>query len=444
MKAYITIVLFALLPGYLFSQGINFENGTFNSALEKARKENKVLFIDAWATWCAPCKHMDNTTFKDPRVGEVFKKNLIAFKIDVERGEGPALKIKYAIEGLPGYVFFDGDGNVIFRSKGAMGVDPFLNVVQQALDNAKDTNSLRSYVERYSSESTNEVFLKKYLDKLYASKSSNYSQVLEDYLKVQRSIEPSSRRMAQLLADHYSQIIYDGVADKIITENMNSPEWRLQVRKKVRETYQKIPQSMLQASLEHAITTRDSSMLEVILRRGDEANLIEGGELQRKKLHKFYYERTGMGEQFKKLLYDEADKFTRELDTSILRQDYLRVMNNKKNHTAAENERKITPHAVGKSKMLQEYAISYSKFAITNIEKEHAIKWARIAAYITPDDPYALSVYADLLYTFNSNQQEALRIKAQAVSIIRKENLGRSGMIESNYELMKSGKPIIL
>ena len=36
--------------------GIQFFNGTFKEALAKAKKENKMVMMDCYTTWCGPCK----------------------------------------------------------------------------------------------------------------------------------------------------------------------------------------------------------------------------------------------------------------------------------------------------------------------------------------------------------------------------------------------------
>ena len=57
MKKY-GIIFFLLLSGVCFSQTkqIVFELGNLESVLQKAAKENKLIFIDAYTTWCGPCK----------------------------------------------------------------------------------------------------------------------------------------------------------------------------------------------------------------------------------------------------------------------------------------------------------------------------------------------------------------------------------------------------
>ncbi len=58
MKKLIT-TLFLFLGVLAFTQtGIKFEDGNFSSLLAKAKKDKKLIFLDAYASWCGPCKLM--------------------------------------------------------------------------------------------------------------------------------------------------------------------------------------------------------------------------------------------------------------------------------------------------------------------------------------------------------------------------------------------------
>src|SRR5258705_1367432 len=79
------------------AQGISFEHGNFASVCAKAKKENKLIFIDFYTSWCGPCRHMAETVFKQEDVGSYFSSNFISYKIDAEKGEGRDIAAKYHI-----------------------------------------------------------------------------------------------------------------------------------------------------------------------------------------------------------------------------------------------------------------------------------------------------------------------------------------------------------
>jgi thiol:disulfide interchange protein len=92
---------------------INFSTKEYWQVLALAKTAHKKIFVDAYATWCGPCKQLQNTTFKDAKVAAYYNKNFINFKIDVEKGEGINLAQKWKIEGLPTLLFIDEKGKII-------------------------------------------------------------------------------------------------------------------------------------------------------------------------------------------------------------------------------------------------------------------------------------------------------------------------------------------
>ncbi|NQU42935.1 thioredoxin family protein, partial [bacterium] len=58
-------------------------------ALEQARRQNKAVFIDFWATWCKNCLVMNRVTFSDPSVQSALEP-FVKVKIQAERFDDPA------------------------------------------------------------------------------------------------------------------------------------------------------------------------------------------------------------------------------------------------------------------------------------------------------------------------------------------------------------------
>ena len=124
-----------LLSGSTFAQsdGILFNHSDWNSLLQEAGKENKLIFLDAYAEWCGPCKWMAANVFTDPEVGAYMNEHFINAKIDMEKGEGPDLQEKYMVKAYPTYIFVNSKGELVHRFCGSMPKEKFLAKVRNAL-----------------------------------------------------------------------------------------------------------------------------------------------------------------------------------------------------------------------------------------------------------------------------------------------------------------------
>lgn len=100
------------------SGGIEFYDGSWDEALALAKKENKIVFVDAYASWCGPCKMLKRNVFTDETVGAYFNKNFVNMEIDMERGEGPGLARKFHVRAYPTLIFVQPDGTIIKKAVG--------------------------------------------------------------------------------------------------------------------------------------------------------------------------------------------------------------------------------------------------------------------------------------------------------------------------------------
>lgn len=116
----------------LSAQGISFEKKSFKETLAKAKQENKLVFIDAMASWCGPCKMMERNIFPVAKVGDFYNKNFLNLTLDMEKGEGREVAQRYGIRAYPTFLFLNGDGELVLQNSGYLQEADFLKIGEEA------------------------------------------------------------------------------------------------------------------------------------------------------------------------------------------------------------------------------------------------------------------------------------------------------------------------
>ena len=116
-------------------QGIVFYDISIEKAMEKAKAENKYVFIDFHTKTCAPCKKMEKEVFSTPECGEYINKNFVPIMIDGEDdGIGAETAKKYDIFIFPTYLILSPDG---FKEGEVLGaeydVNKFLGMLKEII-----------------------------------------------------------------------------------------------------------------------------------------------------------------------------------------------------------------------------------------------------------------------------------------------------------------------
>ena len=79
------LLLFLLMSVSVNAQEIEWMS--MNEALEAQKNEPKKIFIDAYTTWCGPCKLLDRNTFGNKKVAKFVNENFYAVKFNAEGDE---------------------------------------------------------------------------------------------------------------------------------------------------------------------------------------------------------------------------------------------------------------------------------------------------------------------------------------------------------------------
>ena len=179
MKKIVLAVFMAAMALSLSAQ-INFREGGFAEALEAAKSENKLVFMDCYTSWCGPCKLMASKEFVQEKAGEYFNPRFVSVKIDMEKGEGVELRKRYDVNAYPTLLVLNVKGELLCRHAGYLSVDELIDFAE----NGVKGGGLAGMHKRYAAGERSSEFIGEYLALLDdAAMSGTIRSVADDFLK---------------------------------------------------------------------------------------------------------------------------------------------------------------------------------------------------------------------------------------------------------------------
>jgi thioredoxin-related protein len=149
------------------------------AAQKEASDKMLMLFVDVYATWCGPCKMMDNEVYTEPAVAEYMNAHYVSVKIDGESDYGRIYASDMQLQGYPSMFIFSDGGE---RVSNILGYTPAEELIA----------TLSSVTEGYSKV------------KIYRAKHQNGTlddKGFADYIAVVRGM--GNQEEAEALASEY-------------------------------------------------------------------------------------------------------------------------------------------------------------------------------------------------------------------------------------------------
>jgi len=138
----VTVLFFLLCPfngnaqkmGDKKSNQINFIENSWGEALKQAAAKKKYIFVDAYATWCGPCKMLKATTLRNKDVIAFYNSNFINVAMDMEKGQGPELAAQWGLRAYPTLIIFNAQGKPVYGTVGFIKPDDLIKFGVQGLN----------------------------------------------------------------------------------------------------------------------------------------------------------------------------------------------------------------------------------------------------------------------------------------------------------------------
>jgi thiol-disulfide isomerase/thioredoxin len=354
-----------------------------------AKNENKVIFLDAYTSWCGPCKWMAANMFTKDSIADFYNQKFICAHFDMEKGEGITLARTYQVKAYPTLLFINNSGEMVHVRVGApQKVSDYLEMGNFALTPGE---GFSDYQKQFQSGNRNPDFILKYLTRLQNAYIP-VDETLKEYFSTIKDQDLVSR-------DNWN-ISYQFVNDMNSREFVYLQKHQIEFEKLYTKdsVNQKIFNVYIQSltALTHSRTFNDESYktLKQQIRDsgyGGADKVIFVSDLT------LYQSRSDIG-NYLSLVYDHLDTFYGN-DYDILHQV-------SKNVLQISNDKKYLEKAAGWTKKsisinsTHENNDTYANLSFKLGDKASAIKYENMAIELAKKEKVAIKEYEDNLKKF--------------------------------------------
>lgn len=202
------------------TQGLITIDQDFNKALSLAAQEDKMVFIDFYTTWCAPCKKLENLVFQNDSIKNILKKDFILLKYNAEDDSVYNLSKKHHISSYPTGLILNKRGYVVNRSYGFSG-ENFQSLSTSVIEFTKESSALNAknkIIKGYSNTIDITKYPQFYIDYINRTNTKIQASVVNEYWRSQKDV---------LSEEYFSTLLYfaneavDPIAEDALANKAN-------------------------------------------------------------------------------------------------------------------------------------------------------------------------------------------------------------------------------
>ena len=102
---------------------------------EASKRDQKLIFIDAYTDWCGWCKELDEKVYTDADLAENFNSSFINIKLDAEGEFGSILAEQMDISAFPTLIYLTPDAETFEKIEGFVPIETLQAYADQTLEN---------------------------------------------------------------------------------------------------------------------------------------------------------------------------------------------------------------------------------------------------------------------------------------------------------------------
>lgn len=218
-------------------KGVDFSR-SFTKAKRSARLENKPIFTFVYTDWSMASQKMFETTFMDSTIIHEIESDYIPVSIDASRKSNFAKEHDITI--FPAYVFFDTDGNILFRELHYKNKVELLKTLSKTKSNSRylvenldslvltlnKSNVLQTLdsISYYRDDYSVKNLVKKYLDRHQKEwDEPQHMQLLQEYVTLDKKYMKYVSRNNKVFFLLYDSLrIKENIAFKVFINSLKS------------------------------------------------------------------------------------------------------------------------------------------------------------------------------------------------------------------------------